>query len=166
MSEKSAKPKETSSLESLRNAFSHFTLLLTVAFGLVTTLTLLEEPSKTLQPTFATSTVRGPASVSTGKVSSSLKPYMSSIEVGCDSNSEVKTISEYVRIKSQSCGLNLAENNMVVKNETNGFSATIFHQRGETFTTDYVALVQGQNKILIKSSADDSHPREIIVVRE
>ncbi len=159
-----AETKKTSPHDKLRNAFSHFTLFLTIAFGAVTTLTLIEEPSRTLQPTFATTTVRGPASVTT--VPSVMnKPFMATLDVGCDDREGYKTQSEHVRIKSQSCGLNL-EKGTLVKNISNGFSATVFAQ-GATFTTDYLALVKGENTIVIENAADgETKTRSVTVFRE
>ncbi len=161
-----SKVKKLSSLERLRTAFSHFTLLFTVAFGFLTTLTLIEEPSKTLQPTFATTTVRGPASVTTGTLSSG-KAFMSTLEVGCQIKEELKTTSEHIRIKSPGCGLNLKEN-ITVQNMTNRLSATIFMQGNTGFTTDYLALHEGENTILIQSKTleGQTQTREVTVLRE
>lgn len=156
---------KTTSLERLRNAFSHFMLLLTIAFGAVTTLTLIEEPSRTLQPTFATTTVRGPASVSTGPTVTN-RPFMSTLEVGCELKEELRTVSEHVRLKSQTCGLDLNAG-AVVKNQSNGYTATVFMQGTTAFTTDYLALVQGPNRILIESMANgETKTREVIVIKE
>ena len=157
--------KKLTSLERLRNAFSHFTLLLTLAFGVVTTLTLIEEPSRTLQPTFATTTVRGPASV-TASPTVTNRPFMSTLNIECEDSDIIKTVSEHVRIKSPKCSLDLNAG-ALVKNESNGVTATVFMQGESGFTTDYLALVQGPNKIVIESMVKgEAKTREVIVVRE
>ncbi len=36
-----------------------------------------------------------------------------------------------------------------IKNETNGFVATLFHPKDQLFTTDFINLNEGENKIVI-----------------
>lgn len=154
--------------EKLRNAFSRFTLVLTGVFGLVTTLTLIEEPSRTLQPV-ASSIAGGRSIASLGSaVGATLanKPFMVTFEAKCENSGLYKTASEHARIKGSNCGFDTELTS--VKNSANGYAATVFHQGGETFTTDYMSLAFGENKILIeqKLPTGELRTREITVIRE
>lgn len=168
-----AKKKVITAEEKARWVFSQFTLLLTIGFGAVTTLSLLDEPSRTMGPDFislASTAGRGPASVPDVSVTlAEQKPFISTVDLGCDAREELKTTSEHIRLKSFNCkNLDSKPEGTTVKNESNGFKATVFYQDNKGFTTDYLALVKGENRILIESKKSDGsiHSREVLVIKE
>jgi hypothetical protein len=154
--------------EKIRNLFSRFTLVVTIAFGLITTLTLIEEPSRTLQP--MTSSLTGGRSLAslTSTISPALanKPFMSTFEADCADSSVFKTPSQHVRIKGTDCGVESVLTS--VKNTSNGYAATVFHQGGKVFTTDYMSLAEGENTITIeqKLANGEMKTREVKIIRE
>lgn len=54
-----------------------------------------------------------------------------------------------------------------IKNERNGFSATVFKSSAKSFTTDYMTLTQGENRIRIRHDFEGgAHAEtELVVVR-
>lgn len=159
---------QNSKADKIRTAFSKFTLLLTVAFGLITTLTLIEEPSRTLQTTAAsTAGGRGVASLAAAVgTSATNKPFMATFVASCDDNSSFKTQSEHVRVKGSFCRSDVLST--TVRNSSNGYVATVFHQGGQNYTTDYMSLAHGANVIVIeqKMNSGEVSAREVTIVRE
>jgi hypothetical protein len=54
-----------------------------------------------------------------------------------------------VRLTGSSCMKDREIASTEIKNEANGFSATVFATGPHSFTTDYISLVKGENKIRI-----------------
>lgn len=157
--------------EKARVVFSHFTLVLTLAFGAVTTLTLLEEPSRTFQPVVvASSSSRLPASLGTPAFEkATAQPFMGTLSMNCSENSEVKASYEHVRIKGDTC-LRAGEQlvSTKVRNLSNGMTATVFHQGDRNFTTDYIALSSGENQLVVEttSQSGETRARHLLVQRQ
>lgn len=76
---------------------------------------------------------------------------------------------EQLRLKGDSCA---AENNHIkkssIQNAANGFIATVFFPSQKSFTTDYISLANGINRIVIKHHFTNGkvEEREYIVERE
>ena len=160
-------PKKQSPTDRLRNAFSRMTLFLALGFGALTTLSLLEEPSRTLQPLLpSVAGVRAPASLTPTKLGNRVKPLMGTADVGCENGSRFNTPSEHLRLKGKVCGVDATST--AVRNTANGFAATVFHQGDSGFTTDYISLATGENKIVIEQTLESgqTQTREVTVVRE
>ncbi len=69
------------------------------------------------------------------------------IEIKCEAdNSPIETNQIRLRLKGESC---LAENatSTTIKNNSNGYIATVFHRPDFSFTTDYINLSEGTNTI-------------------
>jgi hypothetical protein len=65
-----------------------------------------------------------------------------------------------LRLNGEGC---LAKNALVetqITNATNGFSATIFATSSTTFTTDYISLAEGSNRLKIRHTYQDGRHDE------
>lgn len=67
----------------------------------------------------------------------------------------------YVQLKLTKCGKTLKKNSeVVIVNETNGYTASVFNLSSEEFQTDLIQLKEGSNYILIKYSNPDGRINE------
>lgn len=145
-------------------AFSRFTLGLTIVFGGITTLTLVEAPSKTLNPLVSQTTLgRSLASVAGPATQAAVQGVrqVATLAVGCDEE-KLKVNSQHVRLRGKSC--QTSTHSISVKNSTNGYSATVFSQEGSGFTTDYLAMAPGENQIVIEEVATTGEKKSHTVV--
>ena len=156
-----------SSVERVRSLFSQITFAITVILGGLTTLSLLEEPSKTLQPVLPGAVARGPAAISDETPKTvSMHDLMSTLEVGCDIQ-EIHTPSPHVRLKGSAC-IEQEIDSSAVTNETNRMPATVFAQGLRNYSTDYIPLEMGENHIVIESHSRSGEVvrRDLKVVRQ
>ena len=65
-----------------------------------------------------------------------------------------------IRLSGQDCGPQRNIASTEILNEANGFSATVFHPDDKTFTTDYISLAPGQNRIRILQISKEGHREE------
>lgn len=83
-----------------------------------------------------------------------------------------KTIFEanvkQVRLSGEACATGRAIASTEIRNETNGFSATVFAPTDRTFTSDYISLTSGTNRLRIvqidKKGNREEH--ELIIDRQ
>lgn len=69
----------------------------------------------------------------------------------CDGKTALDSNVAQVRLTGAPCENPKAEfASSSIKNEANGFSATVFHPTARTFTTDYISLSPGLNAIKIQ----------------
>lgn len=76
---------------------------------------------------------------------------------------------EQLRIKGDSCFTeNWKLKNSSIQNAANGFVATVFFPSQKSFTTDYISLANGINRIVIKHQFTNGkfEEREYVVERE
>lgn len=118
---------------------------------------------KVLSQSMTDTTVRKPASAD----------FMTSgsqaiVALNCDkAKPELNTNEIRIRLKGFDCiGDSEKPSSTSIKNKTNGFIATVFHKSDATFTTDYINLIEGENRIAINfESNDKTLTQEIIVHR-
>jgi hypothetical protein len=65
-----------------------------------------------------------------------------------------------IRLTGQACGQKRTPASTEILNEANGFSATVFHPDDKSFTTDYISLAPGQNRIRILQISKEGHREE------
>ncbi len=73
----------------------------------------------------------------------------------------IKTQASQIRIFSKNC---LNEKIIQVKNHTNGSTAVIFPVKQKEFTTDFFALVEGENHVEIKFKKRDGGDESITLI--
>lgn len=145
------------------STFSQMTLLLVLAFGAVTTLTLMEAPSRSISMTAegSASAKRQPASFGV-----ELKPSaatVATLKVSCLSSMNIKTTAQHVRLLADGC---LEHSELRVSNETRETTAVVFQQDGRR-TTDYLGLAMGENVILVEQSLEGKSTRvKHVIIRE
>lgn len=83
-------------------------------------------------------------------------PTSSSIDWPCDKD-DLKVLTQQVRIRSAHCLGKL--NGVKILNGTNGFTASIFPTLNDQFTTDFIDLAEGANKLEL--SALDHEGKEV-----
>lgn len=161
-----------------------WTATLVVLVGFISALTLLRPPpgfeeqeelvthSEPLAPKG-----REPASINSavkfGSMSLGGKTNLQAVDLVIPCEGVQKTIFtqkvEQLRIKGDSC---FTENSQFkkssIQNAANGFVATVFFPSQKSFTTDYISLANGINRIVIKHQFSNGkfEEREYIVERE
>lgn len=73
-------------------------------------------------------------------------------QVDCQSqNQTIETESPRMRLYASGCGelTDVMSLTSSIRNETNGFVATIFRPKDQLFTTDFINLNEGENRIVI-----------------
>lgn len=149
-----------------------------VLLGALVVFTLAEPPSslqaKLRRPSsVAMQSSRGPAAAhppfDTGETSSNAHESVE-LTLACDvaRNDYPKQVTQ-IRFSGASCVNAKREIASVeLMNDANGFSATVFYPTVKSFTTDYVALVEGDNKIkiLINYSNGEREERTHVVARK
>lgn len=109
---------------------------------------------------------RAPASLSmtTQPVRASVRsaPTMAQLDLSCLKNSKesLVTLSKQVRLNGEDCENGTVKKDYAIKNETNGYSATVFSSKGRNFTTDYIELEPGENKIAFKLTSKDGEQKD------
>jgi hypothetical protein len=80
-------------------------------------------------------------------------PQTTEISLFCDGpqSAQVPASVKEARISGQFCLKNApaSEPSSVIANEANGFAATLFFPKAKAFTTDYISLSPGRNRISI-----------------
>jgi hypothetical protein len=166
-----------------------WTATLVVAVGLVGALTMLRPPPGyspasadeslvTKQPlVVVTPTGRDPASVNTAvqlsPISLGGKENLQAVDLTIPCDGVQKTIFtqrvKQLRLKGNSCLSNEKKlKRSDIQNAANGYSATVFFPTHTTFTTDYISLENGLNRIVIKHQYANGNveEREYVVERE
>jgi len=65
----------------------------------------------------------------------------------CNKEPEKKTVdSSFVRLEGTGCG---ASKKIEIQNVSNGFSASLFFTEGNSFTTDFIDLQEGENELKV-----------------
>ena len=104
-----------------------------------------------------TALVRLPASLPSQLVAPEVKTpdpiEMDVVKLACwekSEETEQSTSARWIRLTGKHChGGGLSEN-VVVRNLTNGYSATVFPTQAHGLTTDFIPLQDGRNDILIR----------------
>ncbi len=83
---------------------------------------------------------------------------MKSLKIGCWESvegSKLATRAQWVRLTGKVCqGRQNPQDNVVVRNLTNGYVATVFPASADRLTTDFIPLQAGKNDILISISQE------------
>ncbi|MCC6277504.1 MAG: hypothetical protein IT289_06290 [Oligoflexia bacterium] len=140
-------------MSEIRARVTKFLVLVISTLGLVSTLTMLAEPPEkdlAAQDIFA---LNSQALASRGIASLGAEANESRVKLDCDSKSqEAETASPRIRLDGLHC-LIKGESPIIttqVRNKTNGYVATVFHRSDDAFTTDYIHLKEGENKIQVE----------------
>ena len=112
----------------------------------------------------AESSSRTGSSTATDSAPPTQSRWMASIELGCPSTGEPirETQAKRIRLLGPNCSLGLegAKRTLLV-NESNGHQATLFHlSQAQSFTTDYIDLVEGENRIRISQLVEEGQRLE------
>ncbi len=86
-------------------------------------------------------------------------------EIPCKTDAlsmEVK--GEFVRLKGTTCAASQKIQSLSVRNETNGFTATVFAKSASQFETDLIELSQGENWLEIASGQASNPNRRIRII--
>lgn len=133
--------------------FLAVTAVLVVLLGVQTFFSLVEKPeAEVFRPVaLETTASRNPASVVTSVASLQQTVGASQVfEWDCGQTTQsIAVTGSQLRIKGGKC------QNVEVKNSTNGFTASVFQTSKEEFTTDFIDLAEGDNKIQIISLQAD-----------
>lgn len=110
----------------------------------------LSDPSMT-EPSLEM--LRAPASISANtpfeKKSPSFKSALLEWNWNCRQASPIKASvkGDNVRLKGRFCGANFSPQRLVIVNQSNGFTASIFEKGQQEYETDLIQLQQGSNNI-------------------
>jgi hypothetical protein len=130
----------------------YWTFGLVAIFGVAVVFFLVEPPTS-IKRTTASANGRVPASLveDTSVAEPDMTvPRVADVTMGCE-QSEEKTVEANVhqaRIHGEVCLPKVQ--NLSLVNSANGFSATIFNSDEKHFTTDYITLVNGGNKLILQ----------------
>lgn len=137
---------------------------------------VLVQPPAHLQasiPPHALSSLRQPASLTEveGSIQANAKNQAIDVSVPCEGESTIdlpSTVSQ-VRLMGSACHAKNAGEfvSSEIRNEANGFSATVFYPKAKTYSTDYMTLSSGTNRIKIvhQLSKGGREAREFVVQR-
>lgn len=134
-----------------------FTLTIVFALGLVVAITMAGSPEEARNLGF-----RQPANLDPGYKAVEVKPEVGVVEVDCVRDSyEVPRVSQ-VQIRGFGCQLNPDDKVLetLIRNETNGFTATVFPSEQTKFLTDYIQVFEGTNHILVRQKLLSGEIRE------
>ena len=145
----------------VRKAMLKISLLsLVISSWIFTSSIFSTRPEENVRPGALMNLVRLPASIPSqipgiAPVVRIMDPIaMNVVNVPCwdEANEDAgETSARWIRLTGKSCQENSDAESVSVKNLSNGFSATIFSTAGRaSLTTDFIPLLQGQNKILIR----------------
>lgn len=90
-------------------------------------------------------------------------------EIPCQGQIDISSAVKQVRLKGKLCGAaKTAIKKSEVYNPTNGYTGMVFQLAQAAFTTDYVALARGENKVQIIITLEDGaiDRREITINRK
>lgn len=93
-------------------------------------------------------------------------PNPTLIELKCqEENQNIETSQMRLRLKGESC-LSEKSTSTRVKNNSNGYIATVFHKPDFSFTTDYINLSEGKNEIDISmETPEGTSVKKVIINR-
>jgi len=106
---------------------------------------------------------RVPASHTAGPVAWEISREAVEVHLDCRPDSEIRLSKDakQLRLNGSVCKRNTEITESEIRNESNGFSATVFKTAATSFTTDYISLQKGLNKIRIlhylKNGAREEH---------
>lgn len=162
-----------------------WTLTLVLLVGFISTLTLLRPPpgfdeqqeELVVQAESLAPKGREPASINSAVEFDSMslggKTNLQAVDLKIPCDGVQKTVFtqkvEQLRLKGDSC---LTENLQIkrssIQNAANGFVATVFFPSQKSFSTDYISLADGINRIVIKHQYSNGkfEEREYVVERE
>lgn len=107
--------------------------------------------AKTLPLTADDAIQRIPASFPTGHSSRQQNLEAIDYRIDCQKENRVQLPKDVkqIRLQGSVCKKNDEIASSEIRNESNGFSATVFGTDSRSFTTDYISLKKGENKIRI-----------------
>jgi hypothetical protein len=137
----------------LDSNFIVITSILIVLLGAPSFLSVIKNPN---QSTFEVVDSRGPASISENDTNAGLSlSSNTTVEIPCNKDLEVlETQAAYLRLKGTNCS-DKKPQKISITNRTNGFTAAIIPTGGDTFTTDFIDLQNGENVVAIETLDQD-----------
>lgn len=149
-----------------------------LTMGLAVAFTLVQPPSTMqsklrLPSSVANSSSRSPAASlpAFSPAETTESPQAVELDLPCEGTTSFGKSVAQVRLTGATCERGKSRRDITtveLLNDANGFSATVFYPNQKSFTTDYVALVEGSNliKILITYSNGEREERSHTIVRE
>jgi len=139
--------------------FLLITLSLVCAIGAPAMYSALSEPKTVVMtegsskpPSIETEKERAPASVSPEH--NRIKAKSLTLDYDCKASADVKEVeASLLRLKGNTC-LNEHWKNVSIVNKTNGYTAAVILLKNKGFTTDFMDLADGENKLAIEGVDD------------
>jgi len=157
-------------IQKAKTQFTRGLLVLVCILGITSILSLINEPLQTDVEEVTTTDwqpqqARGVASM---VQPTAPNPISEVFEVDCSGSIQnFETTSSRIRLKGANCQTGPGINTAQIKNSSNGFVATVFHQTPSSFTTDYINLSEGTNEIQLNFQNEKGNSeRKISVVRK
>ncbi len=162
-------------LPSLQRHFIFMTLSLVCILGGAAIYSLLRQPSKfDTRLATNTSSQRQPSSINPEELipQDQVAPVAGksiSVNLPCEVQSLSPTQGAHLRLLGQACGKGHKKTTDIsIQNLTNGFTAQVIELKEQSYTTDYIDLVEGENQLLIqrKDQAGVVHEQKIQILRQ
>jgi hypothetical protein len=154
-----------------------WTLVAVVVLGVAAVLSLLQPPQGLQLVASRGATSRSIASISPTATrvepnfSKSLTAELQTMDIKAtcqpDESVQIAGSIRQIRMSGTTCQSKTKALTTVITNVSNGFVATVFHPSAKSFTTDYVTLAKGTNRILVREELKPGqfHEREITITR-
>lgn len=158
-----------------------WTAVAVVSMGAIVLFTLAQPPTplaaKLKRPSSATlaseapMAARLPAAAMPSAESEDDSPQAVELTLPCEGKSTYPKAVAQIRLSGAACVAANAKREIAsveLLNDANGFSATVFYPTSKTFTTDYIALAEGENKfkILISYASGEREERSYVIGRK
>ncbi len=162
-----------------------WTFVLVIGLGLLSVFLLLQAPTSLPDKSRGATQLyrnqnspsRDPASIADGKKTVDARlprkdtPHANNeVFLPCQrpENNPITVFDKQIKITGAICHPGPDFPSLEIRNKTNGVTATVFIQDGKSFTTDYISLNSGENKIhishLFKQGTREEH--EITLLRQ
>ena len=148
-----------------RQNLTHILLTAVTALGLLSTVMILTDPPPVdldAPPTIFQSN-------SQALVRNVASTEETLVDLDCQSEAQaLETASLRFRLKGSPCSDDKKDQprSTQVKNNSNGYVATVFHRSAQEFTTDFINLNEGSNEIEVRFETDDGVlQKKLTVVR-
>ena len=142
---------KTSPQADLDSRFLTITATLLALVGAPAFFSLVQEPKQVVQVSQAEPLARSPASLSEEGSQGLQLAKNTSLDLTCDAAEKIEDVqANYLRLKGSPC-LDSEVGEITVTNKTNGFTAEVIFTQDSKFTTDFIDLKVGENKIEIET---------------
>lgn len=141
--------------EEVDSRFLTITALLLALLGAPAFFSLVQDPASQMATVVSPGVERNPASLSEDGIEGLHLSKNATLEVPCDNLPQVQEIqANFLRLKGTACaGSKLDEISVV--NQSNGFTASVIFTADTKYTTDFIDLKDGENKLQIETIDKD-----------